>query len=74
MPNDPTDILLTGDGAVQDLQVVVKARPPTAKLRVMVLLAAAAYEAEEGSVPHGYVERAFRAAVRMAEANAGKPS
>jgi hypothetical protein len=48
MATGPIDILLTGDGAVQDLQDLVKVRLPTAKLRVLTLLAAAAYEAEDG--------------------------
>jgi hypothetical protein len=74
MPLDLADVVLAGDRTIQDLQDLAKSRLTTPRLRVMTLLAAAAYEADEGNVGSEFVERALNAAMRMAKGRGEKPN
>jgi hypothetical protein len=49
MPLDLADVVLAGDGTIQDLQNLAKSRLTTAPLRVMTLLAAAATRPTRGT-------------------------
>jgi len=74
MPLDLADVLLAGDRTIQDLQDLAKSRLMTPKLRVLALAAALSYEADEGNVGSEYVERALKAAMRMAKGRGEKPN
>ena len=74
MPDDRvTDIVLEGDRATEELLTLAK-RLPTANLRILSLAAALAYSAEDDGVQPAYVERALKAAMRMAKGRGAKPN
>ena len=71
MPNDIADILLASDSMIEDLMALAK-QLPTQRLQVLSLAAALAYVAEDGGVPNAFVEKALKAALRMAKGRGEK--
>jgi hypothetical protein len=73
MPDDLSDLLLASDSMIEDLMALAK-QLPTQRLQVLALAAALAYVAEDGGVPNAFVEKAVKAALRMAKGRGAKPN